>query len=66
MIKDGFIHRTLSFRPSEDAQLVTLAAFEDRSMSAVARRLIEAETDAKREEIEEWKRSQAKKTAKVA
>jgi predicted CopG family antitoxin len=58
-----FINRTLSFRPDSYKHLGTLAEFEDRSMSAVARRLIEAEAHAKREEIAEWKRAQAKKGA---
>jgi hypothetical protein len=60
----GFINRTRSFRPDSYKLLGTLAEFfEDRSMSAVARRLIEAEAHAKREKIAEWKRAQAKKTA---
>jgi hypothetical protein len=57
---DGFINRTLSFRPENFKLLGTLAELDDRSMSAVARRLIEAEGRARKAEIEEMKCTQGR------
>ena len=57
----GFINRTLSFRPADYALLGTIAELDDRSKSATARRLIEAEARARKSEIEDLKLARTRK-----